>query len=357
MKEPLNIISESYNNNLIGGPNKVLMNTLKGLTLIDYPYVINKDISEYRYNWVHDSVKGLLDIGLFKIPAVIGPNIVILPKELPHFRASLSKCIYLHPSKWCVDLWKEIGFIESKIFSWPAGIDTDRFFQKRTSDDYNNVLIYFKRRNPLLLDRSIEIVKRAGLNPMVIRYGEYNEDQYIRIISTCKFGIWIGVSESQGIGQLEAMSMGLPLIICDVNSLFESNEFSAYKFPVDLQNFKPTSAPYFDNRCGIIINDFGMLEESVNKMVNAFSLFRPREYILENLSLEKQAIELLSFFEVLKEGHQHFFLKHKTFSKIERFKVTIASGLLNNIYLFNRKIITGFKMLKGILEFKYKINN
>ena len=50
MMETLNIISETYSKKKVSGPNKVIINTIKGLKRIGYPYVLNKDIRKYRYN-------------------------------------------------------------------------------------------------------------------------------------------------------------------------------------------------------------------------------------------------------------------------------------------------------------------
>src|SRR3954462_8449588 len=101
--EVINIISHSYCNKLVGGPTKVILNTLKGLDLISQPYVLNQDIRQYRYNWIHDSIEHLIEAAVLRIPVVAGPNIVVLPINLPRFIPDRSKVLYLHPSQWCVD--------------------------------------------------------------------------------------------------------------------------------------------------------------------------------------------------------------------------------------------------------------
>lgn len=346
MKEPLNIISDSYDLDKVGGPNKVITNTINGLNKIGYPFEINKDISQFRYNWIHDSVKGLIEVGLHKIPAVIGPNIAVLPKDLPRFRPDLTNCIYLHPSSWSIDVWKKVGFTECALHSWPAGIDIDDFNVSRDEDSNNNVMIYFKRRDVFLLEQAVKKVKNLGLNPIVIRYGDYNEDQYKKVLSSSKFGIWIGVSESQGIGLQEALASGLPLVVCDVNSLFESSSKNDELFPKKLIGFKPTSAPYFDKRCGIIISEFSKLEEAIHEMLKNLTLYNPREYVIENLSLEKQAFELLSVFDILKQKHPGYFSKPFSGDKKGNFKMSFHAQIIYNIFLLSRKTKTFFRYMK-----------
>ena len=346
MKEPLNIISDSYSLDIVGGPNKVIANTIKGLEKIGYPFEINKDILDCRHIWIHDSPKGLIEVALRKIPAVIGPNIVVLPKDLPRFRPDLTNCIYLHPSPWCVDVWKEIGFSECLLKSWAVGIDTEDFDVKKSFSAENEVMIYFKRREPILLKQTIATVKNMGLNPLVVRYGEYNENQYKQILSKSKFGIWIGTSESQGIALLEALSTGLPLIVCNVNSLFESAIEDDYKFPEKLRSFKPTSAPYFDERCGIIINDFSKLKESINEILINISNYKPREFIIENLSLEKQAKELLSFFDIIDQKSPNILTTSIIGKGTGIFTPSYNGRIIYLIFIISRKTKTMFGMIK-----------
>ncbi len=346
MKEPLNIVSESFKVGKVGGPNKVITNTISGLNKIGYPFEINKDIRHFKYNWIHDSIEGLIEVGINKTPALIGPNIVVLPSDLPSLRPSLVNCIYLSPSQWCIDLWNICGFSECPIQLWPAGINIEDFNLKREVSDRSDVMIYFKRRDPLLLKQAVSIVNKMGLNPKVIKYGEYTETKYKETLSNSKFGIWIGLSESQGIGLLEALASGLPMIVCNVNSLFESPSKNDQIFPEKLRSFKPSCSPYFDNRCGIIINDISELKDTIYEISSNLSHYNPREYVVENLSIEKQARELLSFFDILKQSHPGYFSKPAFKSKGGDFRISLRGSLINKIFLIMRKTKTVFRIIK-----------
>ena len=131
----LNIISTQINRTRITGPKKVLDNTLKGLDKIGVKYVFNQPISDYKYNWIHDDGRAIVEAGFVKKPVLVGPNTAVLPKDLPKLRFKLPKgSIYLHPSKWCVEVWKVLGFDEAKLDFWPAGIDLDEFENVSRSD-------------------------------------------------------------------------------------------------------------------------------------------------------------------------------------------------------------------------------
>lgn len=350
MKEPLNIISNSYIPDKVGGPNKVIANTIKGLQKIGYPFEINKDITQFKYNWIHDSTKGIIEVGLSGIPAVVGPNIAVLPNDLPGFRPSLRNCVYLHPANWCIKLWKELGYAECVMKPWPAGIDSDAFMVSREAAKSNDVMIYFKRRDPLLLDQAIEVVKSRGLNPLIIRFGQYDEAQFKQVLTKSKFGIWIGTSESQGIALQEALASGLPLIVCDVNSLFESTFDNNYTFPEKLRSFKPTSVPYFDERCGIIINDFSKLKESIRELIKNSSNYNPREFITENLSLEKQARELLSFFDNLDLKNLKVQKTDFNVTEVRDFSTSFKGGIIYRISIIRKKTRTVIGMIMKIFR-------
>lgn len=348
--ETLNIISETYGKDQSGGPNKVIINTVKGLEGIGCPYVINRNIGHYRYNWIHDSAKGIIEASLRKIPVVIGPNIVVLPDDLWPLEPFLRGNIYLHPSPWCVDVWKKIGFNECPLFSWPAGIDTENFMLTKRSNSQNNVLIYFKRRDPKLLENTILQVRRSGYNPLVIKYGEYDENKYKELLSESLFGIWIGISESQGVALQEALASNLPLIVCDVSSLFEAKGENDYQFPEKLKDFKPTSAPFFDKRCGIIINDISKLGDSIKEMSGNIASYNPREYIIENLSLEKQAKELLSFFDLLKQTHPYYYSSEFSGYKRRNYLLSFMGTLIYSFFILRRKSRTAIRLLKKIVR-------
>ena len=341
-KEVLNIISESYERNRVGGPNKVIANTIKGLELLGYPYVINKDVHCYKMNWIHDSIKGFIEVTQAKIPSVIGPNIFTLPKDIPHFTPTYYNCIYLHPSDWCVDVWRKLNYKRSQICSWPVGIDTDEFgiMNHRLAD---NVMIYFKKRDTSLLISTTDLVKSMGLTPIIIEYGNYTEVEYKDALSKVAFGIWIGCSESQGIGLQEAMSTNLPLIVMDAGSLLETTQ-TEYLFPLSVKDLHATSVPYFDKRCGIIIHAFSELKPAIVRMQQELDSFSPRQYILDNLGLAEKAKQLIGFFELLENKHTVCMV-----SNCHDISNSFRLGWINKIYYFSyvgrRKLRTAIKLI------------
>jgi hypothetical protein len=69
-------------------------------------------------------------------------------------------------------------------------------------------------------------------------------------------------------------------LVWDVTSMGQ-----AYGY--NLPNIPATTIPYWDNRCGekfYNVNDF---ELTYNKLIENINNYKPREFILENLSIEK----------------------------------------------------------------------
>ena len=48
-----------------------------------------------------------------------------------------------------------------------------------------------------------------------------------------------------------------------------------------------TSIPYWDKRCGEFFTDITKMDEIFNLFLSKLETYQPRQYILENLSIEK----------------------------------------------------------------------
>ena len=313
----VNIVTKSNNvNNKLRGPKKVLINLTKGLDILNIEYVFNKPISKYDYNWIHDSPSAIIEASLAGKNVLIGPNIVELPRDLPILRNKLSKdSLYIHPSNWPMKIWYLEGYDETKLKSWPVGIDTEKF-SKVNRDNNNKVLLYFKQRDKKIIEKAKEIIRDKHLQFSLIEYGKYSEEEYIKALKEAKFGIWIGCTESQGIGIQEALATNLPIIVLDATTLFENTikpKKSRFKIETfnKLTSIKTSSAPYFDKRCGIKIENISELDNAIKELLSNFSNYQPRKYILENLTILKSAQLFLDFFkEIPVKKNTSFNYKH-----------------------------------------------
>jgi hypothetical protein len=290
----LNIISRSFVEGEVNGPNKVVNNLIKGLEILGYPYCINKDLQATSQLWIHDDPLALKEASRLKLHAIAGPNIYILPKNISA-KIDMSHLVYIQPSKWIRDFWIDLGFKRCPLDVWPSAIDTEEFPERPKPQD-GHVLIYFKQRYAEELDFIKDLLEKKNIKYEVITYGFYDQKEYVEKLKNARYVIWLGRHETQGIALEEALAMNVPMIVWDVNSIghwlprtkdskIYTQEESSYK--------NTTSAEYFDGRCGIKAKDKNNMEISIEKMEANWEKFSPRQYILENLGLEKQARELL----------------------------------------------------------------
>jgi hypothetical protein len=316
----INIISRQNKILLTRGPKKVFDNLLFGLKQLNIHLVFNQPINKFKYNWIHDDPAAVIEAGLVGKPILLGPNIVELPNDLPILRKKLPEgSTYLHPSSWPVKIWLLEGYNETKLKAWPVGIDTEKFLDVNRENN-NKVLLYFKQRDNKLLEKAKEIIKSINIELSLIEYGKYSEQEYIKALKEAKFGIWIGCTESQGIGLQEALASNLPLIVLDATTLFE-NAIKPKKSRFKLETFKKltaiktSSAPYFDESCGIKIKNISELNNAIKELSANINKYQPREYILQNLTLIKSAQLFLDLFKDM-QVKEETSLNYKYLSKV-----------------------------------------
>lgn len=270
----INIFFNYYEN----GPRKVIDNLSKGLRLIDKDFCKNKNIFENSiylsgssYTTNHDPSK-----------VIIGPNIwfednIVIDQQYKYF---------LVPSRWVYDLVCEYTSIDKdKIFIWPVGIDTNIYSDTSNLEKKIDCLLYYKNRQEDELQRIIELLNSRNLSYKVVRYGTYNEEEFISFIKICRFSIILVNTESQGIAIQEIMSSNIPLFV------WNKTEWTYKNY-----RCQATSVPYWSEICGVYFSDVSEVEKKFQLFIENIKNYKPRNYILKNLNLEKSASDLIDLF-------------------------------------------------------------
>jgi len=266
------------------GPGKVVKNLKKGLDIIGHKYSENNNILNNNDFNIFLQIHPLIKTSAIK-NSIIGPNVCVLPIDNAIVLNQEYKKIIV-PSEWIKNKYKK-WISEDKIEIWSVGIDTDFFSDKSKKDKEFDCLIYFKRRDESELKFIECFLKEKKQTYKIIRYGNYNELDFIDTISKSKYGIVIDSCESQGIAIQEMMSCNLPLLVWDVkfwNDRGEENKFEA------------TSIPLFNEQCGLFFYEKEELKNKWNDFMLNLNFYNPRNYILENLTLEKKTKELIKIF-------------------------------------------------------------
>lgn len=197
-------------------------------------------------------------------------------------------CFYNLLSKWITEVQDEFGGLSLKVETLPFAVDVDTFkpLEEKTQAEYD-CFVYYKARDPKLLEFIVNILKIKNIRFVVIRYGKYTEEEYKNILHSTKFGIWLGCHESQGFALEECLSTNVPLLVWNVTSMFDeyNNEGNiAYSQELGKYTLKATSIPYWDNRCGLVFTEKEKFIPSLEKMQMSYENYSPRDYILETLT-------------------------------------------------------------------------
>jgi glycosyltransferase involved in cell wall biosynthesis len=224
---------------------------------------------------------------------IFGPHFSVFPDKNSLEQLNSKKynnAIYIHPSDWARDTWINMGANQYlPIHTLPFAVDTELFIPIPKSEK-TEVFVYHKRRNPDELAYVKQFLNKKNINFTVFDYVVgYKETDYIKCLQKANYGIWLDAHESQGFALEEALSMNVPLLVWNITSM---NQEYGGKY----QNIPATAIPYWDERCGETFTHPSQLEETFVCFVNRLDEYKPREYILENLSVEacsKRFLELI----------------------------------------------------------------
>lgn len=262
------------------GPGKVVNNLKLGLEKIGFEFISN---GEFDRESLHICLSDHpILYSNYITDLYIGPNICVLPSDSGVVMSQKYKK-YLVNSNWTFDIYK--NFIsESKLDIWPVGIDTELFTDCRSYEKTNDCLFYIKNRSHEEINFVENILINKNISYEKYVYGSYDESNFIKSLFRSKFAFVLDASESQGIAIQEIMSTNIPLFVWD---------------SISWGNYYATTVPYWDDCCGIKVSNSKELEYNLNIFLEKIDSFNPRNFITNNLSLEKSANNLI---QILKKN-------------------------------------------------------
>ena len=217
-------------------------------------------------------------------------------------------CVYNLLSEWIQTVQGEFGGLSLPSITLPFPVEIQKFCPD-SREKILDCFLYFKGRKRELLQFAEARLKALGLRYTLLQYGSYQEDEYLNVLRSSRFGIWIGSHESQGFALQEALSTNVPLAVWNVKSMFDEynkkNEIS-YKEDQRLYRFKATSVPYWDERCGELFYEQGEFDATLQKVSANAHLYKPRDYILENLSPKACYQRLLTVLQGIPTSSSNF---------------------------------------------------
>ncbi|MCC8425735.1 glycosyltransferase [Mucilaginibacter sp. UR6-11] len=275
-----------------GGVMRVALNLMQGLDKLGIPYRLN----DYNYIIAHPQEIACI-IGKPQVlfnqtwtnPIVFGAGIYSHPIDRPELLKEFPNVKkILVPGEWMRQMFEP--FYGAKVVAWPTGIDTDEW-QPSLQNKVYDFLIYDKIRwehdrfSDELIDPMVKILDRHNLSHHQIKYGAYTPAELKDKLSRSKAVIFLCEHETQGLAYQQILSANTPILAWDRGGYWQDPEY----YPDRVKYGPVSSVPYWDDRCGKKFTGAADFEETLAGFLADINLFKPRDYVIENLSLEKCA--------------------------------------------------------------------
>jgi hypothetical protein len=278
----------------VWGQQRVFLNLCAGLDKLSVDYRIN----DYKYVQKHPDelacVIGkpcVLDKIAWRNPILFGAAGHSHPCEDPNLLTRLPIKKVLVPGEWMRQMW--MPYYGDVVAAWPVGIDTEYWTPFPAKQKQFDILLYDKVRwdhdhfEQTLIQPIRDELDNWRLSFIEIRYGFYREEDLFRSLQLCRGMIFLCEHETQGIAYQQTLASGVPILAWDRGGICRDPYLLGRGV-----NFGPVSSvPYWNVRCGIKFPDLASFHERFEEFWEGVQRgrFSPRNYILENLTLENCA--------------------------------------------------------------------
>jgi glycosyltransferase involved in cell wall biosynthesis len=222
---------------------------------------------------------------------VVGPNMVIDPRDYDSILLSEEIDVVITPCKWTANYYAKVApEIKRKIREWASGVDTD-YWAPCDGNRGQSILVYDKisKDDPAIFQSVVSTLQDASIDHEVIKYGEYTPPEYLEKLKDSRGMIYLSKSESQGLALFEAWSCGVPTLVYDrmlwtyKNYRYDGESVMPYSNPLNGSKFQKIEefARSLDDFCEC-------LDEN---------RFDPRAFVLANYTLKKAASSYLELFD------------------------------------------------------------
>jgi hypothetical protein len=281
----------------------VFLNLLKGLDKLGVSYRVN-DFSYIKKNpqalaCIIGKPEVLLD-RKWKNPVLFGASVFSHPFEYPNLIQHYPIKKVLVPGEWMRKMFEP--YYGKSVTAWPVGIDTQYWKPLGVSKDID-LLIYDKIRwqhdtyERDLLTPICHLLYKRKMKVEQIRYGFYKPEELYQKVQRAKAVIFLCEHETQGLAYQQMLSTNVPIFAWERGGYWQDPLY----YPDKVQFREVSSVPYWDERCGMKFSDlvdFNEKFEGFWQNIEA-GCYMPREYILENLTLEKCAQQYLEIVAML----------------------------------------------------------
>ncbi|GAA4328286.1 glycosyltransferase [Mucilaginibacter gynuensis] len=287
-----------------GGVMMVAINLMKGLDRLNIPYRFN----DYRYINKHPEELACI-IGkpqvLFnrewKNPVLFGAGVFSHPIDHAKLFEQYPNLVkILVAGEWMRDMFEP--YYGDKVQAWPVGIDT-LHWAPQAIEKTHDFLIYDKTRwineglpQPFI-EPLLQTLNKRGLSYRIIRYGSYNSDELKQKLHTSKAAIFLCEHETQGLAYQQMLATNTPVLAWDKGGYWLDPEY----YPHRVQYSPVSSTSYWDARCGLKFSGHDDFEATLDTFMQNLHNYTPRDFILDDLTLEKCALKYVDIVKSISE--------------------------------------------------------
>ena len=290
-----------------GGQTRVFLNLMAGLDEIGVAYRVN----DYRHARNNPGELAciigkpfVLDKMDWQNPILFGASVFSHPIDDPQLFERRPVRKVLVPGPWmaamCEPYWG------ARVQAWPVGIDTALWQPSPRPDKRVDVLLYNKvlwekpEQDRQLVEPIRLQLARAGLSFTELRYGHYQETDFLEALKRCRAMVFLCDHETQGIAYQQALAADVPILAWDQGGPWRDPSYYPHRVV-----FGPVSSvPYWDARCGLRFADIGGFTAQLSEFMRGVDeqRFQPRQYILDHLTLAKCAREYVQIAESVQQA-------------------------------------------------------
>jgi hypothetical protein len=208
-------------------------------------------------------------------------------------RPEIDRLIVAH--EWALDFFRDEPELVAKSRPCPCGVDAEHWKPTGGASKTNVALVYWKGGDKAFVERVEQIVQACGLEPQRLRsqLGEhalFNPAHYRQLLDRSVIGVFLSTFETQGLALAEAWSMDVPTMVWDPRgqAVWRGRSFQSR-----------SSAPYLTPATGRLWRTLDDLEPVLRGALAERSAFRPREWVLANMT---DAICSAALYDIIRAG-------------------------------------------------------
>lgn len=221
---------------------------------------------------------------------LVGPNVFVRSCEGGGIMADPMIDACLVPGEWVRIAYEQDNpALIGRIAVWPAGIDEYYWSPLNHDQKTKNVIIYWKTESEQFINQIKQCLVARGWNPLLVRYGFYNQQHYKELLQNAAFAVFISISESQGLALAEAWSMNVPTIVWDQQYLVAHGR--EYKIV--------SSCPYLSNQAGMRWKTLDEFENSIKNIDSLLPCYTPRAWVLEHMTDSESIRNLMNIVNLI----------------------------------------------------------